>query len=172
MCAQLRGTDVDVCVPSRHGWAPQGRGGLPAAGRTERLAGDRSPSLCTPQRLQLLRVGGGGTADPPPPNQPVSAEEPAGAPIRAVPVAGFGGSPATWFPLVWGLALQEWRVSWTPTLLSVPLLTAQHPQGVEPKHVGSEGGPGTSRVGGVGPSEWQAAGVQAPDCVAGACLSV
>lgn len=57
-----------------------------------------------------------------------------------------------------------------PSFLSPPYSTASSGRGAQAR--GFRGWAGTSRVGGVGPSEWQAAAVQAPDCVAGACLSV
>lgn len=145
-----------MCVcPAGIDGLPRERGGLPAAGRTERLAGTGAPPSAPHKGCSCSRWEAGAQLIPHP---LISLSVPRN--LRELPSGlcwwlDSEGVPATWFPLVWGLVLQEWRVSWTPTLLSVPLLTAQPPQGVEPKHVGSEGGPGTSRAGGVRPSEWR-----------------
>ena len=145
---------MDVCVPSRHGLPGEGWVCLLLGGQKGRQGTGAPPSA--PHKGCSCSGWEAGAQLIPHPlislSAPRSLQE---LPSGLCRWLDSEGVPATWLPVVWGLVLQEWRVSWTPTLLSVPLLTAQHRQGVEPKHVGSEGGPGASRVGGVRPSERQ-----------------
>lgn len=161
-----------------------GKGGSACCWEDRKAGGDRSPSLCTPQRLQLLQVGGRGTADPPPPNQPVSAEEPAGAPIRAVLVAGFGGSPSHLVPLGLGAGAAgvEGLMDPHPPFCAPPYSTASSGGGAQARGFRGWAWDQPCRRGqaiwmagcvdSAGCSAVCAAAVQDPDCVVGACLSV
>ena len=90
-----------------------------------------------------------GPADRSPPNQPVSTEDPAGAPYQGCAWRlDLEGVPATWLPLAWGCWYSwELGVSWTPTLLSAFPPHNQRPREVELRPWVQTLGPGTSRGG-------------------------
>lgn len=159
--------DTHVCVQQRPvlwGGAPQKSVGLPAALGMEGQAGDRhslptvAPSLCDPRpgcscsrqeaRARLMAT----------PNQPVSAEEPAGAPHQACSWRlDLERVQATWLPRPAGAgAVGVWGFM-DSTLLSIclssqPGILRQQSPGKRVQRVGPE----TSHVDGARLSEWQA----------------
>lgn len=119
------GTCVCSAVPRPAGRLPEGRVAQPATLGMERQQEtepppDRSPVRRPPPWAAAAETGGTGPADRPPPNQPVSTEDPAGAPHQGCAWRlGLEGVPATWLPLACGCwYCWERGVSWTPTLLS------------------------------------------------------
>lgn len=158
------GTHEGSAVPSPASRAPWWRVALPADVGMERQAGDGdhlpggAPSGCLPPpQAAAAEAGGTGPADLPPLNQPVSAEDPAGAPHQACAWRlGLEGVPATWLPLAWAAGTVGIGGVHGPLPTSLlPLLTTRHPREMNPRQGALSVGPGTSCVDEARLPKWQ-----------------
>lgn len=175
-------------VPGPPGVGSPGKGGSACCREGRKAGRGQEPLLWHPSKAAAAPVGGRGPAGPHPLISLSALRSWQELPSALCWWLDLEGVQATWLPLAWGAGAMGVQGLTDPhPPLCVPLLTTQHPQGGEPKQVGSECRLGTSLVDRVRLHEWQtvwtdsgqegcltvcSVAVQGCDCGEGMCLSV